>query len=91
VEHRDVAVGFGPIEFPPVILRLLAGTLLLTSEPAGASISVNGEKLAQVTPAQVSLAPGTYTITVEKNGRQGTRSVEVRNGVLNYLKVQLDQ
>jgi hypothetical protein len=43
-----------------------------------------------VTPAQVPLAPGTYSITVEKDGKQGTRSVRVQADSINYLKVSLE-
>jgi hypothetical protein len=34
------------------------------------------------------LAPGTYTVTVEKNGKQGTQEVVVQNR-LNLLKIPL--
>jgi len=91
IEHREVEVGSGPIEMPAIILRAPGGTLMLTSDPVGASISVNGKKIAQVTPAQIALAPGTYRITVEKNGKQSTQPVEVQNGKLNYLKIPLGQ
>ena len=91
IEHRDIDVGTGPMELPPVILRAFGGTLLLSSDPPGASIQVNGRKLSQLTPAQINLSPGTYNITVEKDGRQGSKEVQVRNGVLNYLKVTLGQ
>ena len=70
VEHRDVAVGSGPVEMPPVVLRSTGGTLMVSSEPAGASVSVDGKAVPQTTPAQLALAPGTYQITVEKDGRQ---------------------
>jgi len=88
-ERREVDLGSGPVELPAVILRAPGGTLLLTTVPAGASIAVNGKKVSQITPAQLSLPPGTYNITVEKDGKQSTRPVEVRNG-LSYLKIQLD-
>jgi len=49
---------------------------MLTSDPAGASVLVNGQRQAEATPAQIQLAPGSYQITVEwKNGRQATRTV----------------
>ena len=89
-EHRQVDVGSGPIELPPVILRAPGGTLMLTSVPPGASISVNGRKLTQITPAQITLAPGSYRVTVEKDGKENTSSVEVRDGVTNFLKVPLE-
>src|SRR5579885_2164582 len=90
VEHREVDIGTGGIELPPVILRAIGGTLMVSSQPPGASILVNGKKLPQVTPAQVPLAPGTYNITVEKDGKQGTRSVRVQADSINYLKVSLE-
>jgi hypothetical protein len=89
IEHREVEIGSGPIELAPVILRAPGGTLMLTSIPLGASISINGKKLSQVTPAQIALAPGSYRITVEKDGKQTTEPVEIQNGKFNYLKIPL--
>ena len=89
-ERRDVEIGTGGIELPPVILRAIGATLMVTSEPAGASVSVNGKKLPQVTPAQVTLSPGSYTIVLEKDGKQVSRSVDVRGDTINYLKVGIN-
>jgi len=86
LERREVEVGTGPQELPAVILRSPGGTLMLTTTPGGATISVNGKRLAQTTPAQLALAPGNYTITVEKDGRQVTRTVDVHDGI-SYLKL----
>jgi tRNA A-37 threonylcarbamoyl transferase component Bud32 len=91
VEHREVDIGSSAVELPPVVLRAPGGTLMLTSVPAGASITVNGRKRPEVTPAQITLEPGTYNITVEKDGKQNTQMVDVRNGKLNYLKIVLGQ
>jgi serine/threonine protein kinase len=87
VERREVEIGSGPFELPAVILRAPGGTLMLTTTPAGASISVNGKRLSQTTPAQIPLATGNYNITVEKDGRQVTRAVDIRDGIV-YLKLQ---
>jgi serine/threonine protein kinase len=89
VERREVEIGTGPQELPPVILRAPGGTLMLNTTPPGASISVNGKKLPQTTPAQIPLAPGKYTITVEKDGKQVTRSVDVGTSI-SYLKLQFE-
>jgi len=89
VERREVEIGSGPVELPTVILRAPGGTLMLTTTPTGASILVNGKKLPQTTPAQITLAPGNYSITVEKDGKQVTRPVDVHNGI-SYLKLQLE-
>jgi hypothetical protein len=91
VEHREVDIGSSAVELPSVVLRAPGGTLMLTSVPAGASIMVNGRKRPEVTPAQITLEPGTYNITVEKDGKQNTQMVDVRNGKLNYLKIVLGQ
>ena len=90
IEHKYVTVGSGPLELPPVVLHAAGGTLMLSSDPPGATVLVDGRKMPQVTPAQISLPLGTYTVTLEKDGRQSTAKVEVRNGI-NYRKILLGQ
>jgi serine/threonine protein kinase len=90
VERRDVEIGTGGIELPPVILHAIGATLMVTSEPAGASVSVDGKKLPQPTPTQVTLPPGKYTILLQKDGKEVTRAVEVRNDTINYIKVGIN-
>jgi serine/threonine-protein kinase len=90
IEHREVDIGSSPFELPPVVLRAPGSTLYLSSVPSGANISINGRKLSGVTPARIPLPPGTYNVTVEKNGKQSTQSVEVQNGKLNLLKIPLE-
>jgi serine/threonine protein kinase len=91
LEHREVNVGAGPYEMPAVILHSQAGVLMLTSSPSGAAILVNGKAVSEVTPAKLSLAPGTYSITVEKNGLVSANTVEIKNGDTRLLKVTLGQ
>jgi hypothetical protein len=64
---------------------------MLTSVPPGASIAIDGKPSRQTTPAQISLAPGTYTITVEKDGKRATDRVEIRNGGTTYRKIPLER
>jgi serine/threonine-protein kinase len=90
IEHRDVDVESSPVETLPVVLRPLGGTLLLASVPAGATISVNGRAIPQVTPAQIALAPGTYTIAIEKDGKRGSATVEIRNGAITHQRIVLE-
>jgi serine/threonine-protein kinase len=90
IEHREVDVESSPVETLPVILRALGGTLLLASVPAGAAISVNGRPIPQVTPAQIPLSPGTYTIAIEKDGKQASATVEIRNGVISHQRIVLE-
>src|SRR5437588_8926236 len=75
-ELREIIVGEGPLEMAPITLRAAGGTLMLTTDPAGAAVSLNGRRIDQFTPANLLLAPGSYTVTVEKNGRQSTDKIE---------------
>jgi serine/threonine-protein kinase len=89
VEHLDVDVGSGPMELPPVVLRAIAGTLMVTSAPPGATVDVNGHRMMQTTPATIPLSAGAYRVTVGKDGKQATSNVDIRNGAISYLKVTL--
>ena len=91
VERREHDVGTEPLELPMVIFRAQTGMLALSSVPAGATVQVNGKRIDQVTPAMLQLTPGTYRITVEKDGRQGTASVDIRTGDTKTLRVTLGQ
>jgi serine/threonine-protein kinase len=51
-----------------VHLITLVATLTVNSNPAGASIFVDGKDTQQVTPSQISLEKGTHTILVRKSG-----------------------
>ncbi len=89
-EHREVDVGTSPVEMPAVILRAPGGTLMLTSIPNGAAVLVNGKPTGKTTPAQLTLAPGSYKITVELGGREATQTVQLGSGI-SYLKITLSQ
>ena len=82
-------VGSVPMELPPIVLRATAGTLMVTSTPAGATVDVNGHRMTQTTPATIALAAGAYRVTVEKDGKQATSAVDIRNGAISYLKITL--
>jgi hypothetical protein len=81
IERRDFTVGAGPLELTPVVLKAVGGILMLTSVPDHAAISVNGKRIDQVTPAQIPLALGVYSIMIEKDGRQATEKVEIKDGM----------
>jgi serine/threonine-protein kinase len=91
IERRELEVGREPVEMPAIILRALTGTLMLSSSPVGAAISVNGKRIEKLTNAVLQLAPGSYKITVEKDGRSGTDEVEIRNGEIKTLRILLNQ
>ncbi|HUP05366.1 MAG TPA: protein kinase [Bryobacteraceae bacterium] len=89
LEHIDVDVGSAPLELPPVVMRAMAGTLMVTSAPEGAAVSVNGKRVNGATPTQIPLQAGTYRVTVEKDGKQAVSNVDIKNGAISYLKVTL--
>jgi len=91
VEHRDVLIGSGPVDVGAVVLRALGGTLMLSSVPPGATVLVNGKRIPQTTPAMIPLAPGSYKITVEKDGQQSSATVDIRNNEMRTLRILLEQ
>ena len=91
LERREVEVTSGALELPAIVLRSVQGTLMLTSDPPGATVLINGKRSPQATPAQIRLAPGSYSVTVEwKDGKQATRTVQIKDGI-NYQKFLVGQ
>ena len=73
-----------------VFLKLsqIEGTLNVTSQPAGASIEVNGTMQSQHTPAMFKLAPGTYHIKVARSGASLDFDVQLRDGDIITKRVE---
>ena len=88
-ESREVHITDSPTEIPMVTLRAVAGMLMLTSVPDGATIFVDGKQFPKPTPAQITLAPGTHNVRVEKNGIGKSQSIEIQNGETIYRKLPL--
>jgi hypothetical protein len=89
-EYREIHVGDGASEVPTITLRQPTGTLMLMTNPAGANIWINGKMLEQTTPAQLSLPPGSYKVTVAKDGRTQTEDIQLHESPL-YLRIPLSQ
>ncbi len=83
LERHEFNVGTSSLELAPVVLKAVRGTLMLTSVPTGAAVSVNGKSSGLVTPASLTLAPGTYNITVSKDGHETTQKIEIRNDLIS--------
>ena len=86
VEHRfhppaasEIEIRRGGHLLVPVELAPAYGGLLIASNPVGASVSLNGERLAQVTPLELDpLAAGHHDVAVEQFGRETVnKTVEV--------------
>jgi hypothetical protein len=89
-QYREIHVGDGASDIPMITLSQPTGTLMLTTNPAGANIWINGKMLEQTTPAQLSLSPGSYTVTVAKDGRTQTQNIQLHESPL-YLRIPLRQ
>ena len=89
-EYREIRVGDTAQDVPPITLRKPGGTLMLTTNPAGATVRVNGQLIQQVTPAQINLAPGNYSVTVEKAGRTQTQRIQIEQGMV-YVRIPLNE
>jgi len=89
-ESREVRIGDVAMDAPPITLRHPSGTLMLTTIPSGANVLIDGKPMPQVTPAQITLAPGSHTVTVQKGGRSRTQRVEVQESLI-YMRIPLDQ
>jgi hypothetical protein len=46
--------------------------------------------MAELTPTTLTLAPGSYVVTVEKDGKQSTDTVVVKEGLTTYHKILLN-
>ena len=90
-EYREVRVGDTAVDVPPISLRQPASTLMISSYPAGASVRINGQSMPQQTPAVFTLKPGTYSVTVEKNGVTKTWDAVRLGEELVHLSVALNQ
>jgi hypothetical protein len=66
------------------------GTLVITSDPAGASVVIDGESSGAVTPTEVSLAAGTHEVALALSGFElATRSVTMSDGARTEVAVTL--
>jgi serine/threonine protein kinase len=91
VERRDVEVGSSAIEMPPIVMRSVQGTLMLSSDPPGAAVLIDGKRQPRPTPTQIPLPPGSYSITVEwKDGKKASRTVQIKDGI-NFEKFLVGQ
>jgi len=88
-ENREFNVGNSPLELPLIVLRAETGMLMLSSVPPGAAVLVNGKRVEKVTPTALQLAPGSYKISVEKDGRQSSGTVDIHNGDTKVLRITL--
>jgi serine/threonine protein kinase len=87
---RILQVRAGNIETERLTLQPLASSLVVGSRPAGATVTVNGQRQSQVTPATISLSPGHYSIVIEKAGYERyANAVDLKSDSVMHVEVQL--
>jgi len=86
-EHRRVTVTDSGADLPTVAMRVPGGILMLDSIPSGARIFVNGIPRDHPTPARIELPPGRCNIVVEKDGKRGSKEVDIQNGNILIEKI----
>jgi hypothetical protein len=89
-ESREIHIGDTAMDVPSISLRRPSGTLMLNTDPPGATVRINGKAVPEITPAQITLPPGAYTVTVEKGGRSQTQRIELKESPI-YLRIPLGQ
>ena len=86
-ELREVRVDRGNQEVPLITLRSTNGMLMLTSDPEGASVSIDGKPTYQFTPLRITLPPGPHEVSIEKNGLRTSDTVDIESGGIRNEKL----
>jgi serine/threonine protein kinase len=89
-ESRSVDLGLGGKSQVVVHLTQLGVTLMVSSQPAGASVFIDGKNAGHTTPAHIAVSErGTHTILVRKDGYlDETTTVSLTPGqTFNYSPV----
>ena len=68
------------------------GTIMVRSNPSGATILVNGKEWSSQTPTMMTLPAGKYKLELRKEGYRSEESnIEVRDGAVMNLDVNWTQ
>ena len=87
---RILQVHAGNIATERLSMQALALSLVVASRPAGASVTINGQRQSQVTPATITLSPGHYSIVLEKSGfERYTTPVDLNSDTVTRINVDL--
>ena len=65
-----------------------SGTVIVRSEPQGASIVVDGQQRTERTPAMLNLPAGAHTIEVVRDGQKETQKVTVADSAISHVSVK---
>jgi PEGA domain len=88
---RSINVTESTYELPVLTMAQALGILMVQTQPEGATIMVDDKRWPGVTPAQLSLPPGKYVLTLEKGALKAVQTIEIREGDLRRLATVLSQ
>jgi serine/threonine-protein kinase len=71
-------------------LEKTSGTVMVRSEPQGASIFINGQPRNEKTPAIITLPTGNYTVELVRNGHRERQEVVVRDSAITNLAINFE-
>jgi len=86
---RPISVQDASFDLPVLTMAQALGTLMLQSDPPGATITIDDKRWPNVTPSPVSLAPGKYRLGLEKGNLKASRNIDIHDGELSTLRVPL--
>ncbi len=87
--NREVMVANGPADLQ-VTLSAILGTIMLSTAPPGARITVDGKAVDGETPKTLKLPPGRHDIAVSKEGAGSSQqTVEITEDSLIPLRLTL--
>ena len=67
-----------------------SGTVIVRSDPQGASIVVDGQDRNERTPAMLNLPAGPHTIEVVRNGQRESQKVIVADGAISHVSAKFE-
>jgi tRNA A-37 threonylcarbamoyl transferase component Bud32 len=86
-ERREVHITDQDVEVPLVSLRSANGVLMLTSDPSGAEVFLDGKDTGYQTPARISLTAGRHLVAIQNRGMRASDVVDIANGDFRSLKL----
>jgi tetratricopeptide (TPR) repeat protein len=90
LEEKPDAKDRAEVEAKIEEIKSLPATLVVTTDPPGAKISIDGSDSGKVSPADIDVAPGEHTVELTlDSGESVTRTLEAGFGARHELVVEI--
>jgi hypothetical protein len=91
LERREVTVESDSLDIR-IPLRPVLGTVMLSTDPPGATVTVDGKARYGQTPLTLQLPPGPHVIVVTKEGLgSAQKTVQVEDDTIHREKITITQ